>query len=167
MLKSRFIQYSERHPPAKWKDVKEKHTDNVLSVIYKMEETGGELDLIVMPDGRMAYVDCCIETSKERKGLCYDRAAWANRKQNKLLGSAKDAAKEIGATLINEEEYFHLQSLGDFDLKGQIWLNAPEDFRQTGDGLFANKRHGRTFVYYNGVESYYSNRGFRTILYLD
>lgn len=132
-----------------------------------MEETGGEPDLIVMPDGRMAYVDCCIETSKERKSLCYDRAAWENRKQNKPLGSAEDAAKEIGAPLINEEEYFHLQNLGDFDLRGQIWLNAPEDFRKTGDELFANKRHGRIFVYYNGVESYYNNRGLRIILYSD
>lgn len=41
-----------------------------------MEKSGEEPDLIVMLDGRMAYVDCCMETTKERKSLCYDRATW-------------------------------------------------------------------------------------------
>lgn len=138
-----------------------------MSVLSRMEETGGEPDLIVMPDGRMTFVDCCIELDNKRRSLCYDKEAWEKRKHNKPIGNVEDTAKEIGVPLINEEEYFHLQSLGDFDLKGQIWLKAPEDFRKTGDALFTNKRHGRTFVYYNGAESYYSNRGFRTILYLE
>ena len=59
------------------------------------------------------------------------------------------------------------QSLGDFDCKDQTWLSVPEEFRKAGDGLFANKHHRRTFVYYNGAESYYSVCGYRTILYLN
>ena len=81
----------------------------------------------------MAYVDCCIELDKKRKSICYDKEAWEKRKHNKPSGSVEDAAIEIGASLINEEEYFHLQSLGDFDLKGQTWLNTPTGFRKTGD----------------------------------
>ena len=138
-----------------------------MRVITKMEESGGEPDVIVLPNGRMAYVDCCIEISDERKSLCLDREAWDRRKSNKPTGNVIDAAKEIGASLINEEEYLYLQSLGDFDRKGQTWLSVSAEFRKSGDGLFANKRHGRTFVYYNGAECYYRVRGFRTIFYLD
>lgn len=75
ILKTRFNQNLQRHPAIKWEDVEVKLTENILPVINRIEETGGEPDLIVMPDGRMAYIDCCIERTKDRKSLCYDRAA--------------------------------------------------------------------------------------------
>lgn len=167
ILQTKFNQNSQLHPATKWENVEVKLTENVLSIINRMEETGGEPDLIVMPDGRMAYAYCWIELDKERKSLCYDKEAWEKRKHHKPIGNVVNAAKEIGSSLINEDEYFHLQSLDNFDLKGQTWLKTSEDFRKTGNAFFANKRYDKTFVYYNGVESYYSNRGFRSILYLD
>lgn len=35
---------------------------------------------------------------------------------------------------------------------------------ESGRILFADKRYGRTFIYHNGADSYYSSRGFRGIL---
>lgn len=75
ILQARLNQHLQRHSSIKWEDIEDKLTEKSLSVITNMEITGGEPDLIVMPDGRMAYIDCCIERTKDRKSLCYDRAA--------------------------------------------------------------------------------------------
>lgn len=166
VLKQRFENHMERHPKLSWADVENRLSPDTLKAITNMEETGGEPDVIVFPDGRIAYVDCCVETTKVRRSLCLDKEAWNKRKANKPAGNVVDTVKEMGTYLMNEEEYLYLQTFGDFDMKGQVWLACPEEFRKTGDGLFASKRHGRTFIFYNGADSYYSNRGFRTIIYL-
>ena len=66
--------------------------------------------------------------------------------------------------LLTEEEYKYLQTLGDFDLKSSSWLLTKNEIRLLGGAIFGDKRYNRTFIYHNGAESYYSNRGFRAIL---
>ena len=70
-------------------------------------------------------------------------------------------AGEIGADILNEEDYLYLQGLGEFDVKSQSWILTDTGFRKKGDALFGSKCHGRTFIYCNGVQSYYRIRGFR------
>lgn len=88
-----------------------------------------------------------------------------NNKIVKYL-NAKRVIKAIDKALefLNEEEYTYLQTLGDFDLKSSSWIKTDSDIRVLGGALFGDKRYGRTFIYHNGAESYYSGRGFRSKL---
>ena len=51
-----------------------------------------------------------------------------------------------------------------FDLKSSSWILTPMEIRKLGGALFGDKKYNRTFIYHNGAESYYSNRGFRVLL---
>ncbi len=162
ILETRFAQHTERHPDIKWDAVKDAlEKSDKLEILIRMEETGGEVDVVQETESSYVFYDCAPESPIQRRSLCYDEAALQARKANKPESSAEKMAKEIGAEILNEEEYLFLQSKGEFDVKSQSWILVDEQFRKTGDALFGNKRNGRTFIYYNGVQSYYSNRGFR------
>ena len=107
-----------------------------------MEETGGEPYVIMYDEenDNYLYCDCSKESPIHRRSLCYDNEALDSRKTN------------------------NLQTLGDFDLKSSSWLLTESKMRLLGGAIFGDKRYNRTFIYHNGAESYYSNRGFRGIL---
>lgn len=67
-------------------------------------------------------------------------------------------AKQIGITLLSEEEYHKLQSYGDFDTKTSSWLYTPESVRALGGALYGDRRYDRVFTYHNGADSYYAAR---------
>ena len=128
-----------------------------------MERTGGEPDVVGYDEASDEYifVDCSKETPKERRKVCYDRAALEARKKHKPENSAIDMAKELGIELLTEEEYRYLQTLGEFDLKTSSWIQTPAEIRELGGALFCDRRYNHVFVYHNGADSYYSVRGFR------
>ena len=70
----------------------------------------------------------------------------------------------MGIELLDEEQYFELQELGNFDMKTSSWLLTDSEVRKRGGALFGDSRYNRTFIYHNGAESYYAARGFRGIL---
>lgn len=128
-----------------------------------MEETGGEPDVIGQDEaaGAIMFYDCSPESPAGRRSLCYDRAAWEARKENKPRSSVEEMAASMGIELLTEEQYRHLQTLGEFDRKTSSWIATPPDVRKLGGALFSDRRYGRVFVYHNGAESYYAARGFR------
>ncbi len=73
-------------------------------------------------------------------------------------------AATMGIDLLTEEQYYELQTLGQFDLKTSSWLKTPDGVRRLGGAIFGDRRYGRVFVYHNGAESYYAVRGFRGVL---
>ena len=73
-------------------------------------------------------------------------------------------AAAMGIELLTEEQYRALQTLGAFDNKTSSWVSTPADVRALGGALFCDRRYGKVFVYHNGVQSYYSARGFRGTL---
>lgn len=160
-LEARFRDNMRRHSDLKWDDVKSMLSDKILKSVAKMEETGGEPDVVVFDKNQIAFVDCSAESPSGRRSLCYDRTALDARKQNKPSNSAAGIAEEIGIELLTEDEYMKLQSVGDFDLKTSSWLKTPNDVRSKGGAIFGDKRYGRTFIYHNGADSYYAARGFR------
>ncbi|SNS69772.1 Protein of unknown function [Belliella buryatensis] len=164
-LKERFENNMQRHPDYKWQHVLSKFSKNpqAYKTIQQMESTGGEPDVIGIDheSGKFIYCDCSIESPLGRRSLCYDQEAWEKRKANKPSGTAKGMAKDFGIQLLTEEMYFHLQTLGDFDLKTSSWLETPDSIRKKGGAIFGDKRFGRTFIYHNGADSYYGARGFR------
>lgn len=168
LLEKRFLEHPERHLGLKWQAVRDALSKNdKINILIRMEDSGGEVDVVQETDKAFWFFDCAKESPQERRSVCYDEAALAARKEHKPQTSAEQMAREIGAEILDEEDYLYLQSLGDFDVKSQSWIQTELAFRQTGDALFGNKRHGRTFVYYNGAGSYYRTRGFRCKLEIE
>lgn len=165
ILKNRFEKNKNRHKDLNWDEIQKKLESNPekLNILNRMEETGGEPDVIGYDKktGEFIFYDCSPESPKGRRSLCYDRAALEARKQHKPENSAMDVAREIGIEILTEEEYKNLQELLDFDLKTSSWVKTPDDIRKHGGAIFCDKRYGKTFMYHNGADSYYAARGFR------
>ena len=167
-LKARFEAHPQRHPGLSWDEVERRlgGKPGALATLAAMEESGGEPDVIDHdPDsGSVHFCDCAIESPAGRRSLCYDGAALDARKQAKPAGSAVGMAAAMGITLLNEEQYRRLQTLGEFDLKTSSWIATPHQIRAQGGALFCDRRYGQVFVYHNGAQSYYAVRGFRGML---
>lgn len=167
-LKKRFESNLSRHSQIKWKDVEKRLINNQEKLIslLKMEETGGEPDVVFYDEKSNEYVffDCSRETPIGRRSLCYDRAALDSRKKNKPESNVMEMAAEIGIEVLDEEKYRQLQKVGPFDLKTSSWIKTPDKIRSLGGALFCDYRYESVFVYHNGADSYYSSRGFRGCL---
>lgn len=169
ILKARFEKNMDRHQGLEWPNVQarlEAAQPEKLWSLYEMERTAGEPDVVGYDDqtGEYSFYDCSAESPKERRSLCYDRAALEARKQHKPQNSAIDVATEMGIELLTEEQYRELQKLGSFDLKTSSWVKTPDHIRKLGGALFCDRRYDTVFVYHNGADSYYGARGFRGLL---
>jgi hypothetical protein len=168
LLQSRFEAYSQRLSHIKWSDVQARLLDNPekLASLGQMEESGGEVCLLAWDEenGRYLFFDCAAESPSGRRSICYDEKARLSRKNNAPATSAESMAMAMGVELLDEEQYRFLQSWGPFDQKSSSWIKTPEHVRSQGGALFGDWRYGRLFIYHNGAQSYYSSRGFRTLL---
>ncbi|MBK8698551.1 MAG: DUF4256 domain-containing protein [Saprospiraceae bacterium] len=167
-LKVRFEKNMKRHKSLEWGPIESKLDADVdkLWSLHKMEETGGEPDVIGQDakTGEYLFYDCAVESPKGRRSLCYDGEALDARKEFKPEGSALGMAADMDIEILTEEEYRHLQTLGIFDAKTSSWLKTPAAIRKLGGALFGDYRYATTFVYHNGAQSYYAARGFRASL---
>ena len=159
LLKQRFEEHMNRHPNLTWEDVEQRLTAQIRKVIANMEATGGEPDVVVFKD-KIAYVDCCKESPKERRSLCFDEEARRKRKKNPPKSSVQEEAESIGIQLLSIQDYQDLQSLEEYDLKTSSWVATPDSIREKGGAVFMEKRYGTVFLYHNGADSYYASRGF-------
>lgn len=160
LLKQRFEEHMNRHPNLTWEDVEQRLTAQSRKVIANMEATGGEPDVVVFKD-KIAYVDCCKESPKERRSLCFDEEARRKRKKNPPKSSEQEEAESIGIQLLSIQDYQDLQALEEIDLKTSSWVATPDSIREKGVAVFMEKRYGTVFLYHNGADSYYASRGFR------
>lgn len=164
-LKARFEKNMNRHKGMEWAAIELKLETNTgkLWSLNEMETTGGEPDVVGFDKktGEHIFYDCSPESPKDRRSLCYDRAAWDSRKENKPKNNAMDMAAAMGIEMLTEAEYQQLQQLGNFDNKTSSWLVTPLEIRKLGGAIFGDYRFGRVFVYHNGAESYYAGRAFR------
>jgi len=166
-LKARFEKNMNRHPRLVWTKIQARleaeTSGKKLWSLNEMERTGGEPDVVNhdKKTGEYIFYDCSTESPKGRRNLCYDHKALASRREHKPENSALDLATEMGIELLNEEQYKDLQKLGKFDAKTSSWILTPADIRKLGGALFCDRRYDAVFVYHNGAESYYANRGFR------
>ena len=166
-LERRFGDNMSRHQGIAWAEVRARldRTPDALEPIRRMEESGGEPDVIGGDEaGQVTFCDCAAESPKGRRSLCYDGEALASRKEHRPQGSAVEMAASMGVDLLTEEDYRALQLLGEFDRKTSSWVATPSDVRDRGGALFCVRRYGRVFTYHNGAESYYAARGFRGLL---
>lgn len=164
-IKARFEKNSNRHKDINWSNLQSKLESNPekLKSLHEMERTEGEPDVVDYDKKTDEYIfyDCSPESPKGRRSICYDQKALESRKENKPVNSAMKLAAEMGIELLTEEQYRHLQQLGNFDTKTSSWITTPEAIRKLGGALFADFRYNTVFIYHNGAESYYAARGFR------
>jgi hypothetical protein len=165
VLKRRFEKNMGRHKSVSWDKVQSRleGSAQALSVLARMESTGGEPDVIEYDKTSDQYVfcDCSTESPAGRRSLSYDLEALNSRKENKPKGCAVETASKIGVELLTEAQYRGLQELGQFDSKTSSWIATPHEVRALGGALFCDRRYGKVFTYHNGAESYYASRGFR------
>ncbi len=169
-LEKRFLEHIYRHPAIQWNDVKHKLLNSpiFLHTIWRMDETGGEPDVIEYKNesNQFYFVDCALESPKFRRSLCYDREALDARKKFKPLHCAVDKAGLTGAELLTVEQYYKLQKLEKVDTKTSSWLLTPPDIRKLGGALFGVNRYNSVFIYPNSADAYFSDRGYRTGIYI-
>jgi len=164
-LKTRFEKNMNRHKGLEWAKVQarlEANTEKLRS-LHEMERTGGEPDVVGHDErtGEYIFYDCSAESPKDRRSVCYDREALESRKEHQPENNAIDMAAAMGIELLTEEQYRELQKLGELDAKTSSWVKTPSEIRKLGGALFCDRRYGHVFVYHNGAQSYYANRGFR------
>lgn len=168
LLKTRFEKNMKRHKGIEWTKVQSKLEANPgkLVSLNGMEKTGGEPDVVGYDkkSNEFLFFDCSAESPKDRRSFCYDREALDGRKENKPKNNVLDVAAAMGIELLSEEQYRHLQELGDFDTKTSSWVVTPAEIRKLGGAIFCDRRYDHVFTYHNGAESYYAARGFRGFL---
>lgn len=168
LLKTRFEKNMKRHENIEWSCVETKlsKVPEKLWSINKMEETGGEPDVVGYDKetGELIFFDCSAESPDGRRNVCYDHEALETRKKYPPEDSALNMAEMMGIELLTEQEYFYLQEIGEFDTKTSSWLKTPLEVRKHGGAIFGDRRFGRVFIYHNGADSYYGARGFRGLL---
>lgn len=167
-LKTRFQDNPHRHTALQWKAVHAKLQNNEAALwsLHRMEQTGGEPDVVGYDDDANAFIfcDCSPQSPAGRRSLCYDSDALASRKANKPKDSALNLARSMGIELLSEAQYRALQQLQEVDTKTSSWVLTPDAIRRRGGALFCDRRYDHVFVYHNGAESYYGARGFRGLL---
>lgn len=167
-LKDRFEKNMHRHEGMEWADIQARLEGDPekLWSLHEMESTEGEPDVVSYDTKTDEYIfyDCCAESPKGRRKVCYDREALEARKKYKPENSACDMAADMGVELLTEEQYRELQKLENVDLKTSSWVKTPAAIRKLGGAIFCDRRFDTVFVYHNGADSYYSARGFRGAL---
>ncbi len=168
LLKRRFLENMTRHPDLSWEtaETRLRANESALEILKRMEESGGEPDVIGLDDatGRLIFCDCSKESPSGRRSLCYDDEALRKRVKNPPAGSAVHQARDTGVELMTEALYRRLQTFGEFDLKTSSWIATPDPVRRLGGALFCERRYGEVFTFHNGADSYYSVRGWRGFL---
>jgi hypothetical protein len=169
-LQTRFEKNMPRHKGLAWPTVQarlEAHPKALWS-LNEMERTGGEPDLIGhdKKTGQLTFCDCSPESPSGRRSICYDPEGEQKRKKERVpvAGNVLDMAAAMGIEPLDEDQYRHLQTLGEFDLKSQSWLKTPPEILALGGAIFADRRFDRVFVYHNTTPCFYRARGFRGLL---
>lgn len=165
-LKVRFERNMNRHEGLDWTKVQARLEANAgkLWSLQEMERTGGEPDVVCEKSGEFVFLDCSAETPKGRTSVCYDREGLESRKEHRPKTTAMDMAAAMAIEVLTEEQYFELQTFGEFDTKTSSWVKTPVDIRKLGGALYCDRRYGRVFTGHNGAQSYYAARGFRGCL---
>lgn len=165
-LHKRFIAHMYRHPGLTWEDVEDKlMVPSILHSVSLMEASGGEPDIVVF-NNQWVVVDMVTESPHGRRSCCFDEEARLARKKVPPVTSAAAIALRMNASIVDEAMYQRLQQLDPLDTKTSSWLVTPASVRTLGGALFGDRRYDRVFVYSNGADSYYADRGVRTYIQL-
>lgn len=166
VLHKRFITHMHRHPGLTWEDIEDKLTSpTIWNTVSLMEASGGEPDVVIF-NNQWLIVDMVKESPTGRRSCCFDEQARLTRKKFPPQTSAEAIASSMNALIVDEVMYQELQQLEALDTKTSSWLATQEIVRTLGGALFGDRRYDRVFIYSNGADSYYADRGVRLYLKL-
>ena len=166
-LKLRFEKHMERHKGLEWAEIQAKleTQPKKISSLHAMETTGGEPDVVGFDEktGEYIFYDCAVQSPVGRRSICYDKIGEQARIKKGVHpgGNAVELTAGMGIELLNEDQYYKLQEMGEFDTKTESWLKTPAEIRELGGAIYGNRRYNRVFVGHNSAPSFYSSRGFR------
>ncbi|VEU58618.1 DUF4256 domain-containing protein [Mycoplasmopsis gallinacea] len=166
LLKSLYESKIQKNLRFSWETIQKEILENKekLDSLKAFFQIGEELELIEY-EGSLFLIEMGVN-SPSRRSFCYDEQARITRKKFAPENSALEWCKQNNVSLVDEKMYFFIQDLKDIDLKTSSWILTDISLRNLGGAIFGDKRYGRTFIYHNGADSYYSSRGFRTYIKL-
>lgn len=166
VFRDRFEATPDYHDGLSFIEVESRLTPSKRAALAWMEQTGGEPNIVNL-DGRFVIIDTVKESPAGRRSVCFDEVARLGRKKNAPGSSVESMIEALELDLLTPEQYQELQTQFSFDEKTSSWLATPDVIRQKGGALFGDRRYETTFIYHNGVDSYYASRGFRVLLELE
>ncbi|MEK4647948.1 DUF4256 domain-containing protein [Exiguobacterium sp. FSL W8-0210] len=166
VFRDRFEATLDYHDGLSFMEVESRLTPSKRAALAWMEQTGGEPNIVNL-DGRFVIIDTVKESPAGRRSVCFDEVARLGRKKNAPGASVESMIEALELDLLTPEQYQKLQTQFSFDEKTSSWLATPDVIRQKGGALFGDRRYETTFIYHNGVDSYYASRGFRVLLELE
>ncbi|MEZ4627927.1 MAG: DUF4256 domain-containing protein [Eubacteriales bacterium] len=121
-LKSRFQANNNRHAGISWDSVEARLRTHVSKLwsLYMMEKTAraGCFHRMLLQEKSSSTISA--ETPAGRRSLCYDRAAWDSRKENKPETSAIEKAESMSISILTEDEYRAMQTLGELTARHPV-----------------------------------------------
>jgi hypothetical protein len=135
--------------PSEVKAVLETRPDLIWS-LARMEETGGEPDIIEIKDGALIFADCSADSPIGRRDLDYHQVV--------------AMAKRFGAHIMPEYVYMRMQNTGDLDQKSWSWLRATATSRKDCSALNGLRRGFNVRVYPRKMDYHSKDMGWRAVL---
>lgn len=134
-LKNRFDDQREYHPRTSWDQVEEALSMNDLRVIWAMEKSGGQPDLVLDGKDTFVFADTCPATASVRRNMYYD--AQAQEEGGRINpgghGNAMTIVDAWGAQLWDPAFCETMQEMGKFEVdRSFIWLRTPDRLRRSG-----------------------------------
>lgn len=130
-LKSRFNAHPERHKGVEWGRVEKalRADPEKLVSLQKLEETGGEPDVLREQVNNFIFADFSLESPMGRRNLTY--------------GQSVDQARAFGVMLITDTYYNYLQQCsGKVDEQSFSFLRSEGKLVKLGRALIGTSFHG-------------------------
>lgn len=169
-LESRFAKNRNLHPKLTWSEVVkvlQTHPE-VLGSLQKLEETGGEPDVIGEDETGIMFGDCSRESPDGRRDMVFDAAAEKDlqeKSQNEgYNGNAADRVAEWGVKFMNVEQYTTLQKQIPIDVTTRSLLETPAENRKLGLALTGSRRGDETSILSLDAHTHRKDMGFRCVL---
>jgi len=122
-----------------------------LYALQKLEETGGEPQVIGIDGDEFVFEDRSAESPSGRRDLDADQAA--------------AQADEFGVDMQSPDSYKSMQKTGKYDLKSWSWLKTdPEERKRTGHALFGGRHDDGVGVYEAAAVHSRPRKGWRAAL---
>jgi len=122
-----------------------------LYALLKLEETGGEPQIIGLDGDEFVFEDRCIESPSGRRDLNFDKSLVQ--------------AEEFGADMQSPDAYKAMQKTGKYDMKTGGWLKTDPEYRErTGRAVNGDRDGDDVRVYEDDAERRDPDVGWRASL---
>jgi len=131
-LKFRFEKNPERHEGVEWAEVEKAlaKSPESLASLWKLEETGGEPQVVGVEGDEFIFGDRSAESPFGRRNLTFDQADT----QRKSFGP--------DVRFQSPDSYRAMQKTGEFDLNSWSWLETDAKILEAGDAMHGHRVGG-------------------------